>query len=205
MTTARKAACVLAAWVLVAAALSDLGSARAPLGSKPQREFDYFALSLQWPGTICASTRHCCASNGCCRYVLRPAPPPLAATTSGSPPPSYPLSSKRPELAACPIDQFSAIRFVSFGLFDARPHAILFLSPAPRAARSRSRRSRSVSSRLIFFLCIYIDIHVPLGEFVIGLVSISRLLPLEQTGYGRTTTTGPGRRAAAAPNSSWTR
>ncbi|KAI3950260.1 hypothetical protein MKW92_038528 [Papaver armeniacum] len=32
-----------------------------------QREFDYFALSLQWPGTICQHTRHCCAGNGCCR------------------------------------------------------------------------------------------------------------------------------------------
>ncbi|MBA0590147.1 hypothetical protein Gorai_018864 [Gossypium raimondii] len=32
-----------------------------------QREFDYFALALQWPGTICHQTRHCCSSNGCCR------------------------------------------------------------------------------------------------------------------------------------------
>ncbi|KAA3459243.1 ribonuclease 2 [Gossypium australe] len=32
-----------------------------------QREFDYFALSLQWPGTICHKTRHCCSSNACCR------------------------------------------------------------------------------------------------------------------------------------------
>ncbi|XWS75965.1 hypothetical protein CRYUN_Cryun01aG0136700 [Craigia yunnanensis] len=32
-----------------------------------QREFDYFALSLQWPGTICHRTRHCCSSNACCR------------------------------------------------------------------------------------------------------------------------------------------
>ncbi|GJM92199.1 hypothetical protein PR202_ga08639 [Eleusine coracana subsp. coracana] len=69
-TTARKAACVLLAWALVAAGLSVQGSARGPV-AKPQREFDYFALSLQWPGTICASTRHCCAKNGCCRYVLR--------------------------------------------------------------------------------------------------------------------------------------
>ncbi|KAF6162292.1 hypothetical protein GIB67_008421 [Kingdonia uniflora] len=35
------------------------------LGGK-QREFDYFVLALQWPGTICQRTRHCCASNGCC-------------------------------------------------------------------------------------------------------------------------------------------
>ncbi|KAL1816885.1 ribonuclease 2 [Daucus carota subsp. sativus] len=34
---------------------------------KEQREFDYFKLSLQWPGTVCRNTRHCCASNGCCR------------------------------------------------------------------------------------------------------------------------------------------
>ncbi|KAK8565113.1 hypothetical protein V6N12_058688 [Hibiscus sabdariffa] len=32
-----------------------------------QREFDYFALALQWPGTICHRTRHCCSSNACCR------------------------------------------------------------------------------------------------------------------------------------------
>ncbi|KAJ0972240.1 hypothetical protein J5N97_020199 [Dioscorea zingiberensis] len=32
-----------------------------------QREFDYFALALQWPGTYCQRTRHCCSSNGCCR------------------------------------------------------------------------------------------------------------------------------------------
>ncbi|TVU36184.1 hypothetical protein EJB05_18105 [Eragrostis curvula] len=66
MTAARKAACVLVAWALVAAGLSGLSAARAPI-AKPQREFDYFALALQWPGTICASTRHCCAKNGCCR------------------------------------------------------------------------------------------------------------------------------------------
>ncbi|KAK3166223.1 hypothetical protein QOZ80_1AG0043020 [Eleusine coracana subsp. coracana] len=65
-TAARKAGCVLLAWALVAAGLSVQGSARGPV-AKPQREFDYFALSLQWPGTICASTRHCCAKNGCCR------------------------------------------------------------------------------------------------------------------------------------------
>ncbi|CAN8324237.1 unnamed protein product [Cochlearia groenlandica] len=32
-----------------------------------QREFDYFALALQWPGTFCRGTRHCCSQNGCCR------------------------------------------------------------------------------------------------------------------------------------------
>ncbi|KAK4440941.1 Ribonuclease 2 [Sesamum alatum] len=36
-------------------------------GGHKQREFDYFKLALQWPGTICHKTRHCCSSNGCCR------------------------------------------------------------------------------------------------------------------------------------------
>ncbi|KAK1313773.1 Ribonuclease 2 [Acorus calamus] len=31
------------------------------------REFDYFKLALQWPGSICHRTRHCCPKNGCCR------------------------------------------------------------------------------------------------------------------------------------------
>ncbi|CAA7396620.1 unnamed protein product [Spirodela intermedia] len=33
------------------------------------REFDYFLLSLQWPGTFCQRTRHCCPSNGCCKSI----------------------------------------------------------------------------------------------------------------------------------------
>ncbi|KFK35302.1 hypothetical protein AALP_AA5G267000 [Arabis alpina] len=35
--------------------------------NRSQREFDYFALSLQWPGTYCRGTRHCCSKNACCR------------------------------------------------------------------------------------------------------------------------------------------
>lgn len=35
--------------------------------SLEQREFDYFALALQWPGTFCQRTHHCCSQNGCCR------------------------------------------------------------------------------------------------------------------------------------------
>ncbi|KAG7025471.1 Ribonuclease 2, partial [Cucurbita argyrosperma subsp. argyrosperma] len=35
-------------------------------GGRKQREFDYFVLALQWPGTICKGTRHCCSSNACC-------------------------------------------------------------------------------------------------------------------------------------------
>uniref|UniRef100_A0A453G580 Uncharacterized protein n=1 Tax=Aegilops tauschii subsp. strangulata TaxID=200361 RepID=A0A453G580_AEGTS len=67
---------MLAVWSLVAAGLFGTGLARSSVApaavGKEQREFDYFALALQWPGTICSSTRHCCAVNGCCRYVLRP-------------------------------------------------------------------------------------------------------------------------------------
>ncbi|PNT05262.2 hypothetical protein POPTR_014G174400v4 [Populus trichocarpa] len=37
-----------------------------------QREFDYFALSLQWPGTYCRHTRHCCSQNACCRGANAP-------------------------------------------------------------------------------------------------------------------------------------
>ncbi|CAK7349205.1 unnamed protein product [Dovyalis caffra] len=37
-----------------------------------QREFDYFALALQWPGTYCQRTRHCCSSNACCRGANAP-------------------------------------------------------------------------------------------------------------------------------------
>ncbi|KAK8960370.1 Ribonuclease 2 [Platanthera guangdongensis] len=32
------------------------------------REFDYFSLALQWPGTYCQRTRHCCSSSACCLY-----------------------------------------------------------------------------------------------------------------------------------------
>ncbi|KAK4752588.1 hypothetical protein SAY87_021386 [Trapa incisa] len=32
-----------------------------------QREFDYFKLTLLWPGTACRRTRHCCPSNACCQ------------------------------------------------------------------------------------------------------------------------------------------
>ena len=36
-----------------------------------QREFDYFALALQWAPTYCRRTRHCCSSNACCRGLSR--------------------------------------------------------------------------------------------------------------------------------------
>nr|AMQ67306.1 S-like ribonuclease [Camellia sinensis] len=41
--------------------------------AKNQREFDYFALALQWPGTVCQRyTGHCCSSNACCRGTNAP-------------------------------------------------------------------------------------------------------------------------------------
>jgi ribonuclease T2 len=73
MATARKEAWVLVVvWALAVAGVVGSVSARAPLGrstAQPQREFDYFMFTLLWPGTTCASTRYCCPSNGCCRYV----------------------------------------------------------------------------------------------------------------------------------------
>lgn len=33
------------------------------------REFDYFVLSLEWPGTVCKNTKHCCATNACCHGI----------------------------------------------------------------------------------------------------------------------------------------
>ncbi|KAI4326339.1 hypothetical protein MLD38_031663 [Melastoma candidum] len=36
------------------------------------REFDYFKLALQWPGTYCRRTRHCCSTNACCRRSNSP-------------------------------------------------------------------------------------------------------------------------------------
>jgi ribonuclease T2 len=70
-TTKARATYLLVLWALVAADLFGTGLARASLAAvgKEQREFDYFALALQWPGTICASTHKCCAINGCCRSV----------------------------------------------------------------------------------------------------------------------------------------
>ncbi|XP_073000382.1 ribonuclease 2-like [Typha latifolia] len=38
-----------------------------PLEASGQREFDYFVLALQWPGTLCGTTHYCCPSNACCR------------------------------------------------------------------------------------------------------------------------------------------
>ncbi|KAM0044570.1 putative ribonuclease T(2) [Helianthus debilis subsp. tardiflorus] len=32
-----------------------------------QREFDYFALAVQWPPTYCSKSTKCCDQSGCCR------------------------------------------------------------------------------------------------------------------------------------------
>ncbi|KAL3724996.1 hypothetical protein ACJRO7_030068 [Eucalyptus globulus] len=60
---------LLAAAIAVAAAVVAGG---ADDGGN-QREFDYFQLAMQWPGTYCRRTRHCCSSNACCRGSNAPA------------------------------------------------------------------------------------------------------------------------------------
>ncbi|KAG6403526.1 hypothetical protein SASPL_135750 [Salvia splendens] len=55
---------------LVCVAVAYAGDVQEELllrGVAEQREFDYFKLALQWPGTYCRKTSKCCAQNGCCR------------------------------------------------------------------------------------------------------------------------------------------
>lgn len=52
--------------LLVLLAISREAAAKS-LEAQKQREFDYFALALQWPGTFCQRVHHCCSQNGCCR------------------------------------------------------------------------------------------------------------------------------------------
>lgn len=41
--------------------------------SSSQREFDYYLLALEWPGTMCKSVSKCCNTNGCCdRFYFHP-------------------------------------------------------------------------------------------------------------------------------------
>ncbi|KAJ0539509.1 putative ribonuclease T(2) [Helianthus annuus] len=35
-----------------------------------QREFDYFALAVQWPPTYCTKSTKCCDQSGCCRGLI---------------------------------------------------------------------------------------------------------------------------------------
>lgn len=32
-----------------------------------QREFDYYALAVQWPPTYCSKSTKCCTQSACCR------------------------------------------------------------------------------------------------------------------------------------------
>ncbi|CAM0884094.1 unnamed protein product [Alopecurus aequalis] len=44
------------------------GASPATAGRKRRMTgFDHYVLALQWPGTVCRQTNHCCSSNGCCR------------------------------------------------------------------------------------------------------------------------------------------
>lgn len=40
-----------------------------PAAGRKRRQagFDHYVLALQWPGSVCRQTNHCCSSNGCCR------------------------------------------------------------------------------------------------------------------------------------------
>ncbi|XP_062175103.1 ribonuclease 2 [Alnus glutinosa] len=52
---------------LAAMIVGVMGSNAMHMAMNGPREFDYFNLALQWPGTVCRRTRHCCSSNACCR------------------------------------------------------------------------------------------------------------------------------------------
>ncbi|KAG0498751.1 hypothetical protein HPP92_003442 [Vanilla planifolia] len=55
--------------ILTAVAATEAASYVLPaatFSTTAQREFDYFTLALQWPGTYCRRTHRCCSSNGCC-------------------------------------------------------------------------------------------------------------------------------------------
>ncbi|GMP90099.1 hypothetical protein CsSME_00041375 [Camellia sinensis var. sinensis] len=53
--------------LLIASVCVPVISGGGVVEAREQREFDYFVLALQWPGTFCRRTHHCCSSNGCCR------------------------------------------------------------------------------------------------------------------------------------------
>ncbi|XP_021865923.1 ribonuclease 2 [Spinacia oleracea] len=58
-------ALLLITFTVAVASTADVDSSL--LLSSNQREFDYFQLALQWPGTYCRTTHKCCQKNGCCR------------------------------------------------------------------------------------------------------------------------------------------
>ncbi|XP_062081460.1 ribonuclease 2-like [Humulus lupulus] len=64
----------VASFLTTEAKPNGLGLGIFPRGKpQTQREFDYFALALQWPATYCRRSRHCCTSNACCRGSNAPA------------------------------------------------------------------------------------------------------------------------------------
>nr|CAC50874.1 S-like RNAse 28 [Antirrhinum mollissimum] len=68
-------ACFVILWIgllCVNVGINGSGDLGEKLGAN-QRDFDYFHLALQWPGTFCRRTRHCCPTNGCCRGSNAPA------------------------------------------------------------------------------------------------------------------------------------
>ncbi|KAJ8440372.1 hypothetical protein Cgig2_012808 [Carnegiea gigantea] len=59
---------LILAFCIASSAISFAGvNGDGAIGISKQREFDYFVLSLQWPGTYCRGTKWCCRKNGCCR------------------------------------------------------------------------------------------------------------------------------------------
>ncbi|KAF5930698.1 hypothetical protein HYC85_031571 [Camellia sinensis] len=49
--------------LLIASVCVPVISGGGVVEAREQREFDYFVLALQWPGTFCRRTHHCCSSN----------------------------------------------------------------------------------------------------------------------------------------------
>jgi ribonuclease T2 len=55
-------------FLCLAVLLATASTSTATAGRKRRMAgFDYYVLALQWPGSVCRQTNHCCSSNGCCR------------------------------------------------------------------------------------------------------------------------------------------
>ncbi|XP_051227399.1 ribonuclease 2 [Lolium perenne] len=55
-------------FLCLAVLLATASTSPATAGRKRRMAgFDYYVLALQWPGSVCRQTNHCCSSNGCCR------------------------------------------------------------------------------------------------------------------------------------------
>jgi ribonuclease T2 len=67
-TTRRGRRLLVSLSFLCLAVLLATASSPATAGRKRRMAgFDYYVLALQWPGSVCRQTNHCCSSNGCCR------------------------------------------------------------------------------------------------------------------------------------------